>query len=882
MLPVNVRNYFPRFDPMQIADRAIVVIAVIVCVVEEIFNGIRNLYRFFFPSNTLQIHRTPRVITPTPPNRVTEPSEYSERLRKNELERLENFAKKVNEKKEPLNSYESFFIDFEKLGSYLTHVRLDGSHDKMTIKEKYFFALKYAVFLEELILSNWSGKSGLSLFLNELCNLKSFKIKNCPNYNEALPQGLVSLQDLTISYCESYNQPFPEYCNYLRRLRLKCLLALNHPLPTKLDLLTHFTFTGCISYEHAIPQKFPPIGSNNQLDALVHIYLKDRGIAYRLTEKMGLTEFDLLQHLFKSDKQDESDRIGQILQDFPQFTLWRAMQRNDLPFVNEAYLEKDPLQRLYIYMIYSKIDPDSKNYEEQMPIITDFLYRVYMTPMDWDLQLLYEAMIKSEIDPLIDVIKWVDDDLEVERTVRFIPYLLSQNSNRKMVMINMINLEQSGLFYVFQTMFPPDCKEAKDLVLPRLFTGNKAVDTEICYQKIANKTAQEKLNIFSLLTVISEDNLYQLAPYLTYCNFDDREYELAVTVKDRLEDFIGTFLERTKQLRYLRISLENFTGAAFAQFENVEQLRALEVANGSKLSYPLPENMFRLRSLVLRDCMIFNHNFRLSHSLTYLEVVGCDMFGLQTLFNSIMPLFSEHGGETLKFEVKYAGITFTSDNLPRFAIFWRNGKQADIRICYYVLSFLIADNKIPIDQLYFNREELLSLAPYLKYLEVSFDSDESFIGEILEKTTKLKHLVLRYTNLTGEFLSKFKKLDRLLEFTVEGCPDFNAPLPEGMTALQKLSITHCERFNQPLPLDMQNLTSIKVEECPAWKKRYRMNYVFMIYHIEKERALKLARSLKVKKSLGLYISFYEAADENMIITSLNELITKRVDFPRKV
>ena len=165
----------------------------------------------------------------------------------------------------------------------------------------------------------------------------------------------------------------------------------------------------------------------------------------------------------------------------------------------------------------------------------------------------------------------------------------------------------------------------------------------------------------------------------------------------------------------------------------------------------------------------------------------------------------------------------------------------------------ISNNKIPIGSLNLKDEELLKLAQYLTFLDMSPISSlapksDHFIEQLAKSALNLNHLIissdnhanimlpylaasttlttltlvrcyqfnqslpLSLTTLTLDTCHGFKKTLplSLTTLTLDTMDSFKQPLPSGITTL---TISYCRDFNLPLP---SNLTALVLRHCPAF------------------------------------------------------------------
>lgn len=722
--------------------------------------------------------------------------------------------------------------------SYLTHLQLVGGRNGKIDEVQFKLLEEHAETLKHLEIYKWNADCPLFPRIKHLDRLKTLTIEFCPTFNDRIPEELVALESLTIRSCRSYDQPLPN-----------SLISLE-----SIDV--------------------PPACIQKSDDLLLAIYLKDRGRGLSLASKLHIEEKKFIQLMFASENPEENQLIQECLQGVSPHLFWDRLTLKGIPETLHHLTVDDPLQRLYIYKIFAKIELDSK---VQKDLLQQFFEWVIMVPMDIDLQILYQALDRTEIDKIVTVIKLVGSDLEVEKAVRFIPYLLSDHPDKKMILSNLINLDKSGLFDLFQIMIPATSDKVSDLALPSLFTGNRTIDSKSCYQKMADLIAENRWNLLSV--DLSKDELFELAPYLTFCDVCDIGHELA----ENPDDIIGELLERTKQLRYLRIICRDFTGSALDRFKNVESLLTLELEDCPELDNPLPERMIHLESLSIRDCPKWNHCLPKGlHNLRHILIQECRGLKqpLQVVLNSIMPRYNSKNRKKLKFTIDLDHISFVDVNLGRYEFFWRDGKVPAHEIYLSVLACIVAVQKLTMKQLNFSEEEMLELAPHLTYLVIDEGNNE-FIEKLLTRTQKLRHLCVKDHDSNGSFLSKLKNLDRLKTLEFENCPNLNFPLPNGLSALLKLTFSGCGRYNQPPPMGMDKLEIFGVNDCSSWKPAFLAQYIFPIYHRDKDLALQMSDLLGVATQIGHYVVFYEAADESLCVTSLALLLGNTIVFPEK-
>lgn len=155
-------------------------------------------------------------------------------------------------------------------------------------------------------------------------------------------------------------------------------------------------------------------------------------------------------------------------------------------------------------------------------------------------------------------------------------------------------------------------------------------------------------------------------------------------------------------------------------------------------------------------------------------------------------------------------------------------KKVDSSIYYQVLAGWIEKKKIPLKDLKMSEEEILELAPYLTYLNLSDGNTSSledctfkadFIGKLLEKSESLNELVIIRCKISGSEISRLKNVDKLQNLTIQDCKDFQDCLPEEMRSLKSLEILDCRLYNQKLPQELPNLTSLTLNGCEAFNQK---------------------------------------------------------------
>ena len=142
------------------------------------------------------------------------------------------------------------------------------------------------------------------------------------------------------------------------------------------------------------------------------------------------------------------------------------------------------------------------------------------------------------------------------------------------------------------------------------------------------------------------------------------------------------------------------------------------------------------------------------------------------------------------------------------------------------LANWISNKKIPIKQLNLSEKEMLEIAPWLTYLDLTDVNiwsgkkctfTEDFIGKLLENSQNLKSLFIENSKLEGSTFSHFKGMLNLQHLTISHCLFFNQKL-EGLQNLQQLTISNCKDFNQKLE-GMQNLQQLKISYCHSFNEK---------------------------------------------------------------
>src|SRR5262249_2695832 len=141
----------------------------------------------------------------------------------------------------------------------------------------------------------------------------------------------------------------------------------------------------------------------------------------------------------------------------------------------------------------------------------------------------------------------------------------------------------------------------------------------------------------------------------------------------------------------------------------------------------------------------------------------------------------------------------------------------------------ISDQKIPLKKLGLSNKELVDLAPFLTYLDLTdgrYDANdvlidciftEQFIGNLLKNSSNCEHLIISHCNITGKALNQFKTAQKLQALTISNCPEFNQPLPT-LNGLHKLTIMSCHKFNQKFPASMDKLETLGIMRCMSFNQ----------------------------------------------------------------
>lgn len=153
-------------------------------------------------------------------------------------------------------------------------------------------------------------------------------------------------------------------------------------------------------------------------------------------------------------------------------------------------------------------------------------------------------------------------------------------------------------------------------------------------------------------------------------------------------------------------------------------------------------------------------------------------------------------------------------------------KELDETLYYQSLANHISTNKLPLKSLNLSDREMLKVAPWITYLDLT-DSrtgritestfTDSFIQRFLDNTTQLKSLILKNSKITGAALSQVATLEALknlkhLEITF--CPAFNQNI-QGLPNLKTLKIEVCAAFNGRIT-DLPSLKELKLLYCETF------------------------------------------------------------------
>ena len=156
----------------------------------------------------------------------------------------------------------------------------------------------------------------------------------------------------------------------------------------------------------------------------------------------------------------------------------------------------------------------------------------------------------------------------------------------------------------------------------------------------------------------------------------------------------------------------------------------------------------------------------------------------------------------------------------------RDLQKIDQELYKQSLANWISHNQIPIKQLNLTEKEMLEVVPLLTFLDLTDDKNrtcknctftEDFIGNLLENSRNLKHLIIKNSKMDGSAFARFKETQNLLQLTIKACPAFNQKLV-GMHYLQQLTICDCGAFNQKLE-GMSNLQQLTLSSCNVFNQK---------------------------------------------------------------
>lgn len=295
-------------------------------------------------------------------------------------------------------------------------------------------------------------------FPNDLPALESLSIRSCRSFNQPLPEEMRSLTELTISSCPSFNQPLPGELGSLKQLKLSNT-SFNQPLPEYLlNIETCELSEKSLNFMHFLRLLHP-------------LYLENKERAKEVARKtFGLYDYGLIAlYPFIVAHPGYEEEIKEFARFLNREDYTFLEKKNVPPSIEEA-LKEDPVQKLRIYQLCSKM-PEGHSMED----IEAFLNLIIKTPMDETLKEFYffTVELNNQIIPL--PAHALLKNAPHEKRLQYMEYLDLSSPSNEVALQNLENLEKSGLIEQFQSIFknrPPI------LSTQGLFIGDSASDKE--------------------------------------------------------------------------------------------------------------------------------------------------------------------------------------------------------------------------------------------------------------------------------------------------------------------------------------------------------------------------------------------------------------------
>lgn len=153
-------------------------------------------------------------------------------------------------------------------------------------------------------------------------------------------------------------------------------------------------------------------------------------------------------------------------------------------------------------------------------------------------------------------------------------------------------------------------------------------------------------------------------------------------------------------------------------------------------------------------------------------------------------------------------------------------KELDETLYYQSLANHISNNKRPLKSLNLSDREMLKVAPWVTYLDLTDvrtgrraegTFTDAFIQRFLENATQLKSLILKNSKITGTAFSNIAVLEalkNLKHLEIKFCPAFNQNI-QGLPHLKTLKIETCAAFNGRIT-DLPSLKELKLLHCETF------------------------------------------------------------------
>ena len=160
-------------------------------------------------------------------------------------------------------------------------------------------------------------------------------------------------------------------------------------------------------------------------------------------------------------------------------------------------------------------------------------------------------------------------------------------------------------------------------------------DHGLYLETFANWVNHQKIPIKKL--GLSEDEMLELVPRLTYLDLTDGEYVRFGRLEDCTftEEFVGKLLEKSQKLNYLLIRKCNIDGTALSRLKNSDKIKYLEINTCPNFNQKLPDLMPKLEKLIIRECPFNQKLPDQLPNLVELRITG-SVFG-QCPFNQKLP-----------------------------------------------------------------------------------------------------------------------------------------------------------------------------------------------------------------------------------------------------